>query len=158
LISYSIPINIIKENIDIIIVYERLQVMNKNISKATTPNGMATPTHSIITHDTGDSAESVKPGSSDWAYVDDSLDTKIAKILCDHWDVTETCYMSGTKHVFRKIRSEREQCIRYFFETKRTFKEYLRRPDSKQVYVDAFVKEYNRIADDMREDEVVNER
>lgn len=125
----------------------------KQASKATTPTGHMTPTQSIMTHETTETVESVKPGSADWAYVCDALDNKIAKILCDHWDVTENCYINGTKHVFRKIRGEREQCIRYFFNIKTTFKEFLRRPDTKQVYLDAFVKEYNRIADDMREDE-----
>lgn len=129
--------------------------LGKHASKATTPTGHMTPTQSIMTHESNETLESVKPGSADWVYVSDSLDNKIAKILCDHWDVTENCYINGTKHVFRKIRSEREQCIRYFFNVKTTFKEFLRRPDTKQVYLDAFVKEYNKISDDMREDEEV---
>lgn len=84
--------------------------------------------------------EPAKPGSHDWQYVEEKLDNKIARILCDHWDVTENSYIDNSKHVFRKIRAEREQIIRYFYNIKATFKEYLKRPDSKQVYVDAFVK------------------
>ncbi len=135
--------------------------LGKNRSKATTPvNGMTTPTQSILTAaEINDPSlpvvEPAKPGSADWAFVDEKLDTTIAKILSDHWHVTEASYINNSKHVFRKIRSEREQVIRYFFSVKTTFKAYLRRPDSKQVFVDAFVKEYNKITDDMRDDEEV---
>lgn len=81
-----------------------------------------------------------QPGSDDWVYVADKVDSKLAKILCDHWDLVENTYINGSKYVFRKIRSEREQIIRYFFNIKLNFKEYLRRPDTKQVYIDLFVK------------------
>lgn len=81
-----------------------------------------------------------QPGSDDWVYVSEKIDTRLAKILSDHWDLVENTYISGSKYVFRKIRSEREQIIRYFFNIKLNFKQYLRRPDTKQVYVDAFIK------------------
>ena len=81
-----------------------------------------------------------QPGSDEWVYVAEKVDPRLAKILCDHWDLVENIYINGSKYVFRKIRTEREQIIRYFFNIKLNFKEYLRRPDTKQVYVDAFVK------------------
>ena len=72
--------------------------------------------------------------------MDEKLDAGLAKILCDHWDVIEGTYVNGSKHVFRKIRGEREQIIRYFFNSKTNFKQYLRRPDTKQLDVDSFIK------------------
>jgi hypothetical protein len=69
--------------------------LGKHASKATTPNGHATPTQSILTHETSETVEVVMPGSADWVYVSDALDNKIAKILCDHWDVMENCYING---------------------------------------------------------------
>lgn len=62
------------------------------------------------------------------------------KILCDHWDVIEIGYINGVKFVFRKIRREREQIIRYFFEIKKNFFEFLTRPDTKQIEAENFVK------------------
>jgi hypothetical protein len=67
----------------------------------------------------------------------------------------ESSYIGNSKYVFRKIRIDRDQIIRYFHKIKVDFKKYLRRPDSKQEYVDSFVKEYNNIADDLRDDEEV---
>ncbi len=112
----------------------------KSRSKATTPvqganTTIGTPLPTARTED-----EPSKPGSADWVYVDEKLNEKLAKIMCDHWDVTENSYLTNSKYVFRKIRAEREQIIRYFFTAKTNFKEYLRRPDTKQVYIDSFVK------------------
>jgi hypothetical protein len=64
----------------------------------------------------------------------------MAKIMCDHWDVIENSYLDNSKFVFRKIRNEREQIIRYYFAIKNNFKDYLKRPDTKQLEIDAFVK------------------
>lgn len=79
----------------------------------------------------------------------------MAKIICNHWDIVENSYIDNSKFVFRKIRNEREQIIRYFFTIKSNFKEYLKRPDTKQIEVESFVKDYNSINDDMRDDEEV---
>ena len=81
-----------------------------------------------------------QPGSPNYVYINEKIDLRISKILCDHWDVIENTYIDSSKFVFRKIRNEREQIIRYFFSIKSNFKEYLKRPDTKQIEVEAFVK------------------
>lgn len=96
-----------------------------------------------------------QPGDEDYVYVNEKVDTRMAKILCDHWDIVESSYIDGTKFVFRKIRKEREQIIRYFFSIKKNYKEYLKRPDTKQILLESFIKEYNKIPEDMRDDEEV---
>ena len=73
-------------------------------------------------------------------YVNEKIDSKLTKILCDLWDVVEIRYVNGVKFVFRKIRKEREQIIRYLFEIKRSFFEYLTRPDTKQIETENFIK------------------
>ena len=127
----------------------------KSRSKATTPVQAVSQTPISTARLDDGQPEPPKPGSSEWVYVDEAISEKISKILCDHWDVTETFYINNSKHVFRKIRAEREQIFRYFFNIKTNFKEYLKRPDTKQVYIDSFIKDYNNIPDDMREDEEV---
>ena len=97
----------------------------------------------------------IVPGSDEWIYVKEKIDPIMAKVLCEQWDLIENYYMSNSKFVFRKIRNEREQIIRYFFNIKSTFKEYLQRPDTKQEVVDMFVKAYNSLPEDMRDDEEV---
>lgn len=67
----------------------------------------------------------------------------MAKILCNQWDVVENSYVENAKYVFRKIRVNKEEIIRYFFDMKTDFKEYLRRPDTKQEFVDIFIKVKN---------------
>ena len=78
---------------------------------------------------------------------------KIAKIICDQWELVEITYTNGIKFIFRKIRKEREQIIRYLFQIKRNFLDYLKRPDTKQIELEFFIKEYNKIPTDLRDDE-----
>lgn len=40
---------------------------------------------------------------------------ELAHILAQHWDNVENTYIDGTKFVFRQIRDERENIIRYFY-------------------------------------------
>lgn len=108
----------------------------KNVSKPSTPTVMPT----VESPAPPSKPDEPQPGDDNWEYVDDKLDPRMAKIMCDHWDVVEGAYIDGSKHVFRKIRTEREQIIRYFFNSKSNFKQYLRRPDTKQLEVEFFIK------------------
>jgi hypothetical protein len=49
-------------------------------------------------------------------------------------------YIDASKLVFRNIRLERSHLIDHFYTVKVNFKTFLDRPDSKQEYVDVFVK------------------
>jgi hypothetical protein len=81
-----------------------------------------------------------QPGDDNYTYVVEKVEDKMAKIVCDYWDIIELSYINGSKFVFRKIRVEREQIIRYFFTIKTNFLDYLKRPDTKQIELEAFIK------------------
>ena len=52
----------------------------------------------------------------------------------------ERNYIDASKLVFRNIRLERSHLIDHFYTVKVSFKIFLDRPDTKQEYVDVFVK------------------
>jgi hypothetical protein len=125
---------------------------SKTTKKSASPKGArgkkpitppATLPPSELSNNTTAKIEDVKviePGSEEWVYVDEKLETTVAKILCDQWDVIENNYVENSKYVFRSIRVDREQIIRYLYNIKKDFKEYLRRPDKKKEFVDSFIK------------------
>ncbi|XP_060552949.1 sperm flagellar protein 2-like isoform X2 [Ruditapes philippinarum] len=94
-----------------------------------------------------------EPGSEEWEFVDQFINQNLAKVLADHWEHVENMYIKNGKFVFRKVRDERENIYRYFFQIRKDFLAYLRRPDHKQEFVSQFQKEYNEIPDDMRDDD-----
>nr|XP_022317151.1 sperm flagellar protein 2-like isoform X9 [Crassostrea virginica] len=94
-----------------------------------------------------------EPGSEEWDFVDLPLEKELAEVLAKYWENVEQTYVGNSKHVFRKLRDERENIYRYFFQIKKDYLSYLRRPDNKQVYVNQWQKEYNEVPDDMRDDE-----
>ncbi|XP_071117594.1 sperm flagellar protein 2-like [Haliotis cracherodii] len=93
------------------------------------------------------------PGSEEWEFVDQSLELDLAKVLASHWETVEKSYVLNSKHVFRNIRDERERIYRYFYQIRKDYMAYLRRPDHKQEFISQWQKEYNEVPDDMREDE-----
>ncbi|XP_041476082.1 sperm flagellar protein 2-like isoform X2 [Lytechinus variegatus] len=94
-----------------------------------------------------------QPGSDDWVYVDEPIDENLANALAPHWENTESTYLGASKHVFRNIRHEREDIYHYYYRIRRNFEAYLRRPDSKQEFMNMWQQEYNQIAEDMRDDD-----
>eukprot|EP00126_Sphaerothecum_destruens_P005096 Sdes_comp18558_c0_seq1m8649 len=80
------------------------------------------------------------------------VDKQLADILAPQWISMETSYVSTVKHILRMIRHERERIILYFFSMKKSFAEFLQRPDTKQEFVSQWQKSYNMIDDDMRDD------
>lgn len=65
---------------------------------------------------------------------------EIAAILSNYYDAVELNYIDACKLVFRNIRLERSYLIDHFYNVKVNFKVFLDRPDTKQEYVDVFVK------------------
>eukprot|EP00057_Strongylocentrotus_purpuratus_P026328 XP_011680802.1 PREDICTED: LOW QUALITY PROTEIN: sperm flagellar protein 2 [Strongylocentrotus purpuratus] len=94
-----------------------------------------------------------QPGSEDWVYVDEPIDENLANALAPHWENTESTYLGASKHVFRNVRNEREDIYHYYYRIRRNFEAYLRRPDSKQEFMNMWQQEYNLIAEDMRDDD-----
>jgi len=93
-----------------------------------------------------------QPGSDEWEYVDEPIPHDAAHILFPQWELVQDSYLKLCKHTFKKIREERETIIRYFYSTKKNFLVFLQRPDNKQTFVTSWVKNYNSVAEDMRED------
>ena len=60
--------------------------------------------------------------------------------MSPYWEAVENTYIDSSKTVFRKVRDEREVIIRYFYQIRQDFLEYLRRPDHKQEFVSQFQK------------------
>jgi len=94
-----------------------------------------------------------EPGSSEWEYVAEPLDDELAHILVKRWHSVEDTYIDTCKHVFRKIREERENIYRYMYRSRKNFAEYLQRPDTKQEFISLWQREFNEMAIDMRDDE-----
>ncbi|EPZ35053.1 hypothetical protein O9G_005789, partial [Rozella allomycis CSF55] len=78
--------------------------------------------------------------------------------LADQWATMENVFVNGVKFIFRSIRREKESILRYFFNVKRKYEEYLQRPDDKQFFINKFQNYFNSFEDDQRSDnEVKNE-
>lgn len=73
-------------------------------------------------------------------YLGNSQLQEIAIILSHYYDAVEGNYIDVCKLVFRNIRFERSHLIDHFYTVKVSFKTFLDRPDTKQEYVDVFVK------------------
>lgn len=95
----------------------------------------------------------IQPGSDEWTWVDQILPDELSAALCGQWEAIESTYSKNNKAVFRKIREERENVIRYLYNIRQEFLCYLRRPDQKQDRIRIWQKEFNAIPDDLRDDE-----
>lgn len=94
-----------------------------------------------------------KPGDPEWDFVDLGIEQDLASVLSGQWENVEKAYVSNCKHTFRHVREERENIYRYYYQIRKDFLSYLRRPDHKQEFVTQWQKDYNSVPDDMREDE-----
>ncbi|XP_050931257.1 sperm flagellar protein 2 [Lates calcarifer] len=99
--------------------------------------------------------ESASPcsGSSAWVYVDEPLPLEISEYLCPHWDTVCGSYVNNIKTVMQQLRSQSTVITHHLFNIRKEFKHYLGRPDLRQELVFQWQKDFNSIADDMREDE-----
>ncbi|TPX38066.1 adenylate kinase [Synchytrium microbalum] len=79
-------------------------------------------------------------------------DKDLIDTLSDQWTTVETSYTDEIKFILRSLRREREFNLRHFFESKVAFKQFLERPDRRQVVIDLFQKEFNEIEEDLRYD------
>ena len=62
-----------------------------------------------------------------------------SEVLSTLWHNVETTYIKTCKNVFRNQRDEREKIIKYYYNIRKDFLAYLRRPDHKQVVTVAFI-------------------
>ncbi|KAM7019131.1 sperm flagellar protein 2 [Tautogolabrus adspersus] len=127
----------------------------KSLSKST-PNSPREPSRksstSSLTKEPPKSASPL-PGAPAWVYVDEPLPPEIPEYLCPHWDAVCDSYVRNIKTVMQQLRSQRIVIDHHLYNIREEFKHYLGRPDLKQELVSQWQKDFNSIADDMREDE-----
>lgn len=63
------------------------------------------------------------------------IEDQLAEVLAPYWEAVENTYVASSKSSFRKIRDEREMIIRYFYQIRQDFMQFLKRPDHKQEFV-----------------------
>ena len=98
----------------------------------------------------GESA--VRPGEVGWEYCDKSIQKEVTLFLAKLWDATEDYYITACKEFFSALRQSQHIDCKYIFQTREEFREYLRRPDQKQVIVSQFQRKYNELSADLRGD------
>ncbi|XP_069563848.1 sperm flagellar protein 2 [Brachyistius frenatus] len=86
-------------------------------------------------------------------YMDEPLPPDIAEHLCPYWDTVCDSYVNNVKTVMQQLRSQRDHIDHHLFNIRESYKHYLGRPDLKQELVTQWQKDFNSIADDMREDD-----
>ncbi|PVD23583.1 hypothetical protein C0Q70_16855 [Pomacea canaliculata] len=94
-----------------------------------------------------------QPADEEWEFVDLEIEQDLAAVLSTQWETVENTYVTDAKFVFHQVRYERENVYRYFYQIRKDFLEYLRRPDHKQEFVAQWQKEFNMVPDDMRDDQ-----
>ena len=80
------------------------------------------------------------------------IPTPLAEAIAERWQSTETSYVDGLKSIFSSIREERALGVAHFAETKKTYGEFLNRPDGKMTLVREFQHAFNDIDLDHRRD------
>ncbi|XP_068594487.1 sperm flagellar protein 2 [Brachionichthys hirsutus] len=93
------------------------------------------------------------PGSSSWVYVDEPIPTEIPEYLCSHWNTMCDSYVNNVKTVMQQLRSQHTAIDHHLDNIREAYKHYLGHPDLKQEVVLQWQKDFNRLRDDMREDE-----
>ncbi|XP_041643683.1 sperm flagellar protein 2 isoform X2 [Cheilinus undulatus] len=127
----------------------------KSLSRSTpnTPRGHSrkSSTSSLIKEP--QHSASPLPGSPSWVYVDEPLPPEISEFLCSYWDASCDSYVNSVKTVMQQLRSQRTIIDHHLYNIKEEYKRYLGRPDLRQELVSWWQKDFNSIAEDVREDE-----
>ena len=97
----------------------------------------------------------VRPGEIGWEYCSRPIPEEVCTFLARLWDSTEDHYITTCKEVFSALRQTQHISCKYIYQMRVEFREYLRRPDQKQVIVTQFQKKYNELSADLRADNEV---
>ncbi|KAJ7335057.1 hypothetical protein JRQ81_012998, partial [Phrynocephalus forsythii] len=95
----------------------------------------------------------IKPGSSEWVYVDEPLPQEVPEFLVPYWETVEKTYVNNIKATLGRLRAEEHFIIHYLSDIRKHFKEFLKRPDHKQEFVTQWQADYNLVADDLWDDD-----
>ncbi|PRP86192.1 sperm flagellar protein 2-like [Planoprotostelium fungivorum] len=108
-----------------------------------TNNGIALPSEPIAV---------VPPIPTSIAPPTPRLNKDLAVMLVDKWSKVENHFVSGLKSVFQTIRNQYKQFLLHFSDVRKDFLTFLNRPDNFQEFIDPFVRSFNEIDADMRDD------
>ena len=97
----------------------------------------------------------VRPGDIGWEYCSRPVPEEVCNFLARLWDSTEEHYIATCKEAFSALRQTQHISCKYIYQMRVEFREYLRRPDQKQVIVTQFQKKYNELSADLRADNEV---
>ena len=97
----------------------------------------------------------VKAGEDGWEYCDKPIPNEISDILAKLWDSAEDHYIATCKDAFSALRQSQHISCKYIYHTREEFREYLKRPDQKQIIVSQFQMKYNQLPADLRADREV---
>ncbi|XP_055080214.1 sperm flagellar protein 2 [Periophthalmus magnuspinnatus] len=86
-------------------------------------------------------------------YFDKPLPPGIPEALLLYWKNVCEMYVNNVKAVLQELCLEKTLINQHFFNIKEEFKHYLGRPDLRQEAVSQWQKDFNRVAEDMRDDE-----
>nr|XP_047123942.1 sperm flagellar protein 2-like isoform X2 [Hydra vulgaris] len=124
------------------------QLENANSLESKQNESIGEKKEPIVCDLTSSLIESSKP-----VFVDQPIDKEIAEIILNNWIFIEDTYIMLIKQIFRKIRTQCFIIDRYFYDRRDAFKEFLKKPDVKQIFITQWQEEYNTFPEDMRNDE-----
>uniref|UniRef100_A0A8D2J7S0 Sperm flagellar 2 n=1 Tax=Varanus komodoensis TaxID=61221 RepID=A0A8D2J7S0_VARKO len=140
-----------------ILMEEIIKAQNKSTPRAKEKGKSGTPSPEIIVAPAPVEPPPVKPGSSEWVYVDEPLPQEVPEFLVPYWETVEKTYVNNIKATLRCLRAEQHVIIHYLSHIRNHFKEYLKRPDHKQEFVAQWQADYNAVADDLWDDDETKE-
>ena len=76
----------------------------------------------------------------------------LADAIYEQWSGAESAYLEGLHQCFASMREERSLSLAHFVDAKKTFAEFLRRPDEKMTAVREFQSKFNDVDLDHRRD------
>ncbi|XP_057184301.1 sperm flagellar protein 2 isoform X3 [Triplophysa rosa] len=78
---------------------------------------------------------------------------EISQYLVPYWENMCSSYETNVKTVMQNLRSERELIIHHLYDIRENFRQHLLKPDLKQEFVSSWQSDYNRVPDNIRDDE-----
>ncbi|XP_036062821.1 sperm flagellar protein 2 [Onychomys torridus] len=134
------------------------EVKGKKVSPKGKPQGGKAPAKkspggSADTSPTPTAPGPPKPGSEEWVYVNEPIPEELPSFLVPYWELIEKSYINHIKTVLRYLRENQHSILSYLYETRTSFKEFLRRPDHKQDFVSQWQTDFNSVPEDLWEDE-----
>ncbi|XP_046830995.1 sperm flagellar protein 2-like [Vespa crabro] len=103
-----------------------------------------------------DVSRAPKPGEDGWEWIDFPQSPVLLDALATLWENIEEIYIVDLMEIFSLKRTHSSAIVPYKDFVMRNMKEFIERPDTKQILLEEFQRSYNDdISEDMRDDEEV---